>query len=45
MKNAIVGEWSELSYVIADRNCSFSPGTTLTGNDKLPIIVPKGSKI
>lgn len=45
MRGCEVGEWSELSYIISDKHAQFAPGTTLTGNAKLPIVVPKRSKI
>lgn len=45
MRGCIVGEWSELQCVIADKKVRFAPGTTLTGNAKLPFVVPKGSEI
>lgn len=45
MRGANVAEGAELNYVIADKHCSFSQGTVLTGNEKLPVIVPKGSHI
>ena len=45
MRGGIVGEGAELDCVIADKYCSFSAGTVLTGNAKLPMVVPKGSRI
>lgn len=45
MRGCVVGEWSELQYVIADKKVHFAPGTTLTGNPKLPVVVPKGIEI
>ena len=45
MRGGIVGESAELDCVIADKYCSFSAGTVLTGNAKLPMVVPKGSRI
>ena len=45
MRGGIVGEGAELDCVIADKYCSFSAGTVLTGNPKLPMVVPKGSRI
>lgn len=45
MRGGIVGEGTELDCVIADKYCSFSAGTVLTGNAKLPVVVPKGSRI
>ncbi len=45
MRGCEVGEHSFLDHVIADKGVHFSPATTLTGNEKLPIVVPKGSKL
>ena len=45
MRGGIVGENTELNCVIADKFCSFSSGTVLTGNAKLPMVVPKGVSI
>lgn len=45
MRGGIVGEGAALDCVIADKYCSFSAGTILTGNAKLPMVVPKGSRI
>lgn len=45
MRGGFVGEGAQLDCVIADKYCSFSAGTVLTGNAKLPMVVPKGSKI
>lgn len=45
MRGGIVGANADLDYVIADKYCSFSAGTVLTGNSRLPIVVPKGVSI
>ena len=45
MRGCSVGEWCELEYLIADKNVSISAGTTLTGNEKLPIVAPKKTRI
>ena len=45
MRGGIVGEGAALDCVIADKYCSFSAGTVLTGNARLPMVVPKGSRI
>lgn len=45
MRGGIVGENAQLDCVIADKFCSFSSGTVLTGNAKLPVVVPKGVSI
>jgi len=45
MRGCTVGEHSELDHVIIDKECSFSAGTVLTGSEKLPMVVPKGTVI
>ena len=40
-----VGENARLENVIADKYVVVSPETQLVGNEKLPVVVPKGSKI
>lgn len=45
MRGCEIGEGTELSYVISDKISSFAPGLTLSGSPRLPIVVPKGSKI
>ena len=45
MRGSVVGEWSEISNVIADKRVSFAPGTTLMGSPKLPMIIPKNTEI
>ena len=45
MQDTFVGEDAQLSYVIADKNVSFSPGVILTGNTVLPLTVPKNKTI
>lgn len=45
MKGSTIGEWTELNCVISDKYCSYSPGITITGSPKLPIVVPKDKKI
>ena len=40
-----IGAGAELSCVISDKYCSFSPGTVLTGSEKLPIVVGKDKKL
>ena len=45
MRGCVVGSWSELNNVIADKYTVFSPGVTLAGSEKLPMVVPKNTKI
>ena len=45
MRGCTVEKGSDLRYVIADKVTSFSEGTVLAGNEKLPLVVPKGTSI
>lgn len=45
MRCSNIGEGAELDCVIIDKNCEIAPGTVLKGNEKLPLVVPKGTKI
>ena len=45
MRDCIIGEGCELEHVIVDKDCSFSEDCKLTGNKKLPVVVPKASKL
>ena len=45
MRGCNVEEGVRLSYVIADKATAFSEGVELTGNPKLPTVVPKFTKI
>ena len=45
MRGCMVEKGVELNCVIADKNVQFSEGVTLTGSERLPIVVPKGAVI
>lgn len=45
MRGGIVGEGVNLTNLIADKNCEIEPFQTLAGSRKLPIVIPKNSKI
>lgn len=45
MRRSVVGEGVCLSSIIADKNCEIAPFQTLAGSAKLPIVIPKNSKI
>lgn len=45
LHDTVIGENVELSCVIADKNVKVSPYTTLKGNRRLPLVIPKGSRI
>ena len=42
MSGCSVGKDAALTNVIVDRNVSISAGTTLTGSEKLPMVIPMG---
>jgi hypothetical protein len=45
MRSGIVRENAQLKYVIADKYAELTPYITLTGSERLPIAIPKGSTI
>ena len=51
LKNSIilndtdVGEGSELTCVIADKNITVSPHTSLKGSARVPLVIPKGKTV
>lgn len=45
LNDAVIGENAVLNYVISDKNVVISPYMTLNGNVKLPLVIPKGSKL
>ncbi len=45
MRGVTIGENAKLNYLIADKYVRFSDGMELTGNAKLPTVVPKGTSI
>ena len=45
MRGGVIGEGVILNNVIADKEVSISPFQTLMGSAKLPIVIPKNSKI
>ena len=40
-----IGEGTELTCVIADKDITVSPYTKLKGSARLPLVIPKGKKI
>ncbi|MCR5665095.1 MAG: glucose-1-phosphate adenylyltransferase subunit GlgD [Oscillospiraceae bacterium] len=44
-RNTIIGENAKLDCVVADKECTFKPGTELKGSESLPIVVGKGKQI
>jgi glucose-1-phosphate adenylyltransferase len=45
MQDTVVGEGAELSCVISDKDVQISPFITLAGSPRLPLVIPKLSKI
>ena len=45
MRGGVIREGVNLTAVIADKNCEIEAFQTLMGNAKLPIVIPKNSKI
>ncbi|MBR2879382.1 MAG: glucose-1-phosphate adenylyltransferase subunit GlgD [Oscillospiraceae bacterium] len=45
MHDTVIGENVSLNCVISDKNVKIAPYNSLKGNRRLPIVIPKGSKI
>ena len=45
MQDTAVAADATLKYIIADKDVSVSDHELLAGSEKLPLVVPKGSKI
>ncbi len=45
MQDTYVSDGVELNYVISDKDAFISKDVTLSGSPKLPLVLPKGSKI
>ena len=45
LHDTVIGENVKLDCVISDKNVKISSYTTLKGNRRLPLVIPKGSKI
>ena len=45
LNDTVIGEYSRLRCVISDKNAVLSPYLDLIGSEKLPLVIPKGSKI
>jgi glucose-1-phosphate adenylyltransferase len=45
MQGSVIGKKVVLKNVIADKEVSISPHYTLTGSERLPLVIPKGSRI
>lgn len=45
MQDTVVGASAQLKYIISDKNVRVTPYVTLTGSEKLPLVIPKGSEL
>ena len=45
LNDAVIGENARLNCVISDKNTRLSPYLDLSGNEHLPLVIPKGSAI
>ena len=45
LNDTLIGENARLSYVISDKDAYLSPYLDLSGSEKLPLVIPKGSRI
>ena len=45
MQDSVIGENVVMKNVIADKKVSISPEYTLTGSERLPLVIPKGSRL
>ena len=45
MHDCVIGRGAQLRCAVADKSCVVSEGVTLAGNERLPILIPKGARI
>ncbi len=45
MNDAVIGEGANLKYVILDKNVTVTPGATLIGSKKKPIVIKRGKTV
>lgn len=45
MQDTVISDGVELNYVISDKDVVISKDVTLSGSPKLPLVLPKGSKV
>ncbi len=45
MQDTVVSDGVELNYVISDKDAFISKDVTLSGSPRLPLVLPKGSKV
>ena len=45
MQDTVVGAGASVKYIISDKDVEIAPYATLTGGEKLPLVIPKGSKL
>ena len=45
MQDTVVGAGAQLKHIISDKDVEIASYVTLTGGEKLPLVLPKGSKV
>ena len=45
MQDTVVSDGVELNYVISDKDAFISDGVALSGSPRLPLVLPKGSRV
>lgn len=45
MNNTVIDKNVQLKYVISDKNAYVSPYVTMSGNEKLPLVIPKDASL
>ena len=45
MQDTVIGAGAALKYIISDKDVEVAPYATLMGGEKLPLVIPKGSKL
>ena len=45
MQDTVICEGAALKFIISDKDVRVSPYVTLTGSEKLPLVIPKGSEL
>ena len=45
MQDTVISDGVELNYVISDKDAFVSKDVTLSGSPRLPLVLPKGSRV
>ena len=45
MQDTVICEGAALKFIISDKDVRVSPYVMLTGSEKLPLVIPKGSEL